>query len=383
MKYDLNKINELKQKKNDLIEKMENIADKALEEKRAFNDDEKSEYEKYETEVRALADTIKKLETEYEKDIANNKDKKEERAAEKAEERAFVAYIRGENIDEELRADSNFTLSDNGAVIPKRILNRIFEEAKERCNVWNDSEKFNIGGTLSLPMYDESDGTITMAYSDEFKKLTSTSGKFKSVDLKGFLAGALTKVSKSLLNNSDFDLFTYIVGKMGEAIADFLEKELIHGTEGKITGLSDIDVVADSVTADNIITLQDSVKQTYQKNSKFIMNSKTKDKVRKLKDNNGQYYLVRDYSRDGSDYTLLGKPVELTDALGDDEIIYGDMTGLKTKVTENASIEILREKFADEHAIGVVAWVEADSKLIEKYKLKAIKPTAAEKTSSK
>lgn len=383
MKYDLNKINELKQKKNDLIEKMENIADKALEEKRAFNDDEKSEYEKYETEVRALADTIKKLETEYEKDIEHNKDKEEDRTTEKAEERAFITYIRGENIDEELRADSNFTLSDNGAVIPKRILNRIFEEAKERCNVWNDSEKFNIGGTLSLPMYDESDGTITMAYSDEFKKLTSTSGKFKSVDLKGFLAGALTKVSKSLLNNSDFDLFTYIVGKMGEAIADFLEKELIHGTEGKIAGLSDIDVVADSVTADNIITLQDSVKQTYQKNSKFIMNSKTKDKVRKLKDNNGQYYLVRDYSRDGSDYTLLGKPVELTDALGDDEIIYGDMTGLKTKVTENASIEILREKFADEHAIGVVAWVEADSKLIEKYKLKAIKPTAAEKTSSK
>jgi hypothetical protein len=39
------------------------------------------------------------------------------------------------------------------------------------------------------------------------------------------------------------------------------------------------------------------------------------------------------------------------------------MSGLAVKVAEDVSIEVLREKFATQHAIGVVAWVEVDSKV--------------------
>lgn len=114
---------------------------------------------------------------------------------------------------EEVRSDVNWTVGDNGAVIPTSVANYILEEVKERCNIWNYATKFVAGGTLTFPKYDESEQQITMAYADEFGKLTSTSGKFTSVSMTGFLAASLTKVSISLINNSQVDLFTYVCGK--------------------------------------------------------------------------------------------------------------------------------------------------------------------------
>ena len=76
-----------------------------------------------------------------------------------------------------------------------------------------------------------------MAYATEFTALTSTSGKFTSISLSGFLAGALTKVSISLVNNSKFDIVSYVIRKMAEAVAEWIENELINGTASKIEGI--------------------------------------------------------------------------------------------------------------------------------------------------
>ena len=38
------------------------------------------------------------------------------------------------------------------------------------------------------------------------------------------------------------------------------------------------------------------------------------------------------------------------------------MSGLATKFVEELELEVLREKYADQHAIGVVAWMEFDAK---------------------
>ena len=39
------------------------------------------------------------------------------------------------------------------------------------------------------------------------------------------------------------------------------------------------------------------------------------------------------------------------------------------KVAENPSVQVLREKFADEHAVGVICWMEVDSKVENKQKI--------------
>ena len=50
-------------------------------------------------------------------------------------------------------------------------------------------------------------------------------------------------------------------------------------------------------------------------------------------------------------------------AAGKTAIYYGDMSGLAVKLSEDVAIEVLREKFATQHAIGVVGWIEIDAKV--------------------
>jgi HK97 family phage major capsid protein len=160
---------------------------------------------------------------------------------------------------------------------------------------------------------------------------------------------------------------------MGESIADFIETEAFNGTESKMTGLSGAEVVGATITGDSLIDLQDSVINAYQKNCRWIMNRKTKNVVRKLKDGQGNYLLERDYASGNGGWTLLGKPVELTDKLEEGDVFYGDYSGLAFKIAENPSIETLREKYAEQHAIGLCAWLEMDCNILVPQKIKRIK----------
>ena len=97
------------------------------------------------------------------------------------------------------------------------------------------------------------------------------------------------------------------------------------------------------------------------------MSPATRTAIRELKDNMGRYLLQDDISLPFGK-SLLGKPIYVTDNMSDigagkTVVYYGDMKGLATKFNENINIEVLREKYATQHAIGVVGWLEFDSKV--------------------
>ena len=98
------------------------------------------------------------------------------------------------------------------------------------------------------------------------------------------------------------------------------------------------------------------------------MNRDTRKKIRKLKDSDGNYILNRAFNEKW-DYELLGKPVycsEKVEKLGTASkpvILYGDFSGLAVKETEEMEIQILLEKFATQHAIGVCGYSELDAKV--------------------
>ena len=357
------------EKRNEKVAEMQSILDKAKEEKRAMTEEEMAQFNALEKEISNLDATI-----EAEKRASNytvtddNKDKSVEERAE-AEERAFANYIRG--VVEE-RADVNLAVGDNGAVIPTSIANKIIKKVYDICPIYQLATRYNVGGTLTIPYYNETTQKIEMAYATEFTDLESTSGKFASIELKGFLAGALTKISKSLINNSQFDIVSFVINAMAEAISRWIENELLNGTTNKIAGLSTVTqtVTAASstaITADELIDLQEAVPDTYQANAIWIMNKATRTAIRKLKDNDGNYILNKDATSKWG-YTLFGKDVYTSDnmptmAAGKTAIYYGDMSGLAVKLSEDVSIEVLREKFATQHAVGVVGWIEIDSKV--------------------
>ena len=366
------KYKQLIEKRNALIEEMEKMVEACETETRAFDEDENKRYEEITKELNDLDATLKAADELDEKrsyQPIEKPDETKDRA--ELEERAFESYIRG-TLDLETRADMNLTKSDNGAVIPSSIANKIIEKVKEMSPLFAMATHYNVGGTLTIPSYDESTQKITMAYATEFTTIDSTSGKFTSISLTGFLAGARSLVSKSLVNNSQFDLVPFVVRKMAEAAAYWIENQLINGTTSKIEGLSKVTASvtaasATAVTADELIDLQETIPDVYQGGCIWMMSKATRTAIRKLKDGQNNYLLNKDAtSRWG--YTLFGKDVYISDnmpdmAAGKRAILYLDPTGLAVKMTETPSVEVLREKYADQHAIGVICWMELDSKV--------------------
>lgn len=366
------KYKQLIEKRNALIEEMEKMVEACETETRAFSEDESKRYEEITKELNDLDATLKAADDLDEKrsyQPIEKPDETKDRA--ELEERAFESYIRG-TLDLETRADVNLTKSDNGAVIPSSIANKIIEKVKEMSPLFAMATHYNVGGTLTIPSYDESTQKITMAYATEFTTIDSTSGKFTSISLTGFLAGARSLVSKSLVNNSQFDLVPFVVRKMAEAAAYWIENQLINGTTSKIEGLSKVAASvtaasATAVTADELIDLQETIPDVYQGGCIWVMSKATRTAIRKLKDGQNNYLLNKDAtSRWG--YTLFGKDVYISDnmpdmAAGKRAILYLDPTGLAVKMTETPSVEVLREKYADQHAIGVICWMELDSKV--------------------
>lgn len=364
---------------------------------RAFTAEEQKTYDAKKAKVEELNATIKSISEARSLDInepvvfaagADGSQKEDRKTAD--EERAFVEYLRSGKAME-LRAegdtpttvptDNNWTPAANGAVIPSSIANKIIEKVKEISPIYALSTKYNVGGTLSIPYYDETDGKIEVAYQEEFSEITASAGKLKSISLNGFLVGALTKVSRSLMNNVQFDILSYVIGKLAEAVALWIDNEVINGTEGKIVGLSSAKNVlttasSTGVSVDELIELQDTVPDVFQPNCIWVMSSKMRSAIRKLKDGDGNLLLNKDATSKWG-YTLFGKPVYISDAIvmakGKPAIYYGDFSGLAVKMTENFNVEVLREQFATQHAIGVVAWLELDSKIENDEKIAVLK----------
>lgn len=375
----------LMERREELRQNMETLVNTADTECRAMTEEETAQFDAAESEIRAIDATIEREERTRGVSNLPAPTDAEERAA--AEESAFVDYVMG--CVSELRAgEQNLTMANNGAIIPTSIADRIVTAVRDRCPILSGATIYRVNGTLKVPVWGKANTThdIAVGYQTEFTELTADSGKFTSVDLSGYLAGALTLIGNSVENNSVFNVTDFIINQMAEEIALFLEKELLNGTSGKATGaLSTPTAVtaasATAITADELIELQAQVKQVYQANACWTMAPETFTSLKKLKDSNGRYLLQDDVTGEFP-YRLLGKPVYLSDnmpklAAGASAVLYGDYSGLSVNLREDISIQVLREKYATQHAIGVVAWFEFDSKVTDSQKLAVLNMKSA------
>ena len=237
MQYRAEELKKLTEQRAELIDKMKAIAAKAETEQRAMDAEEAKTFDELEEQIKALDGTIQRIkkakeagETEESNPAPDGKPEGEEEK-EKEEERAFENYIRG--VVEE-RAETNLTAGENGAVIPSSIANKIIKKVADISPIFAKATRYNIKGNLSIPYYDEETQSITVAFASEFTALTSSSGKYTSIELKGYLAGALTKISKSLINNSQFNIVAEVVKSMAEKIAELkgiTYEEVVEQTE--------------------------------------------------------------------------------------------------------------------------------------------------------
>lgn len=366
------------EKRAELKAAMEALVGKADTENRAMSEEETAQFDAAEAEIRAIDETLDRAQRARNVMTVESPSTVEERAA--AEEKAFADYVLGK-ISELRAGEQNMSMGNNGAIIPTSIANRIIKAVRDRCPILAGATIYNVKGTLKVPVWGKANTThdIAVGYQTEFTDITADSGAFTSIDLGGYLAGALVLIGRSVENNGAFNVVDFIVAQMAEEIATWIEGQLLAGigssaAQGALNTTTAVTAASSTaVTADELIELQASVKQAYQQRACWTMHPTTFTALRKLKDNNGRYLLQDDITGEFP-YRLLGKPVYLSDnmpkmAASAKAILYGDYSGLSVNFRENISIEVLREKYATQHAIGVVAWFEFDSKVTDAQKL--------------
>ena len=372
------------EKRNELVMQMDNLVKVADEETRALNEEETTKFEGLQKEVADIDKTLKLAQEERSLMSVSDGEtpaKTDKKAMAMAEERAFANFLRnGETTfsDTETRSDVNLAKGDNGVLIPTTIAERIVSTVKNIAPILENSDFYDVKGDLVFAVEDEATSKTTCAYVGEFQELESTTNKFKSVVLKGNVVGVLTKVSKSLINNVGFDIVNYVITKVAEAIANFLDNEMLNGST-KIQGLLQARQqvtagAAAALTADDLINLQLTIPQKFRGNGVFIMNPDTFKACAKLKNAQGEYLLNKDITN-GFGYTLLGRPVFESDNMPKittkaKVAVFADLKGYSTKLSsESAEITILKERFATQYAVGVAGYVEIDGKIVEEQRI--------------
>lgn len=365
----------LTEQREDLCNKLQAVLDAAKAEERAMTEEEENLFNELEAKIKAIDATIKAEERarDLSLNVLSNKRKKEveeqnEEEQLDAEERAFVAYIRDNQA--ELRAgEIQLTQGNNGVIVPSRIANKIIVAVRDMVPYLTICDVITTNGKLSVPVYGEdSTNYINADYVDEGKDLTDNVGKFTTIDLTGYVIGALALVSNKLVSNTDIDVVNFIVSRVAESMAEKLEEEFTTGTT-KITGItSSTNVVKAAATAavtyDELVSLKHTLKQRFRRNAIWIMNPETYTAICKLKDGNGRPYFKED------EYMILGCKVHESDSMpkmeaGKKSIVFANPKGYTIKSTKSVEITILREKFATKNMLGIMAYGEYDGKITD------------------
>lgn len=381
--------------RNDKVAKMQGILNTAKKEARGLTAEEKTQFDALEGEVKGIDDTIERAdkvaanyikkapETATPAQAGDVEDKEAYKIREAKERKEF-----GNTLRRLVNAtDTPTTKTDAAVMIPTTVWDHIITKVEDICPIYAWADKFNIKGNFVIPV-DNDEGTLAVDWAEEFTDLVSGSVKLTSIELKGYLAGVLAKISRSLINNTDFDIVGFVEAKIARKIAKFIEKQFLYGTKDKAEGLSKIGedmtvttAAATAITPDELMDVQDLVPDQYQPNARWIMHRATRNVIRKFKDKEGDYMLNRDLTAKWG-YMLLGKEVYTSNnmekiAAGKTVIFYGDFSGLAAKLVESGQIEVLREKYATQHALGLCAWLEFDCKIADTEKIAQLKMKTA------
>ena len=210
-------LKELIEKRNEVATQMKGIVELAKTENRIISEEETNKFNDLEKEIFEIDNTIEKMKKVEDITLLKDEGCKEVEMENKVnqeeiERKAFINYIRDKALNRISNQDANLEAGANGAIVPKTIAKKIITKVYDMSSVLKDATKYNTKGKISIPVYGvNGSNDLNVAYATEFTDLESKVGKFTSVDLDGYLAGALAKLSNSLINNTDIDLENKII----------------------------------------------------------------------------------------------------------------------------------------------------------------------------
>lgn len=386
----MNKILELREKRAKLWESTKAFLDSRRNENGLLSAEDTATYERMEQDVVDLGKEIERLERQAVLDLELSKptssplfntpnntigEEKKGRASDEYK-KAFWNTMRNNSTPEIRNSLKIGTDSEGGYLVPdefeKTLVEGLLEENIFRtlATIINTSS-----GDRKIPVV-ASKGNASWV--DEEAPIPESDDSFGQISIGAFKLATIIKISEELLNDSVFNLESYIAKEFARRIGSAEEEAFLIGNgTGRPTGIfNDTGGAGVGTTAstqstikiDEVIDLFYSLKSPYRKKATFIMNDSTVKEIRKLKDGNGQYIWQPSITA-GEPDTILNRPVKTSSyvpglAAGAKPIAFGDFSYYWIADRQGRSFQRLNELYAVTGQIGFKASQRVDGKLI-------------------
>ena len=286
----MNKIMELRTKRNDLWEKTKSYLEEHRSENGLVEASAVEQYNKMAGEVKALGDEIARLEDQAAFDAqlsqptthpVTNKpmSRKAENVAPTATDEyagAFWNMIRNQGDQFAVRnALSVGEDTEGGYTVPDEFERKLIQ-ALEENNIFRQLATVirTNSGTRKIPIAND---TMEAQWIDEGEEIPETNTKFGQTTLSAYKLGTMIKISNELLHDSAFDLASYIAARFGVCMGNAEERAFFTGDGDKKplgiladVGGAELGVTAeaeDLVTFDEIFDLYYSLKSPYRRSA--------------------------------------------------------------------------------------------------------------------
>lgn len=302
---------------------------------------------------------------------------------------AFWNVLRQKNVSHDVMAALQVgTDSEGGYTVPDEFEHQLIDGLQEENIMRGLVHVISTGsGQHKIPIVASH---ASGSWVEEEGQIPESDDSFDQISLSAYKFATMIRVSRELLNDSAFDLPSYIahefVRRAGAAeeeailVGNGLHKPtgLLHDTLGAQTGVTAAS--ASAITAEELIDLQHSLKSSYRRNACFIMNDATIQAIRKLKDGMGQY-IWQPGLKEGAPDMLFNQRVLTSNYMpligaGEKTILYGDYSYYWLAEREGRSMERLNELYAVTDQVGFKMTERLDGRLILPEAVKVLKMKA-------
>lgn len=379
---------EMREKRAKLWNTMEGFLDTHRNDKGVLSAEDDATYAEMEKDLNDLSNEIRRMERKDAIEAELNKPvnkpitsapEKPEAAAGMKQGRASNAYkedfgrhLRGKTPIHNVLSES--TDQDGGYLVPEEFEDQIITGLDEANVIRSIAKVITTHSERKIPI---AVGHSVATWTAENAAFTESNPTFGQKQIDAFKLTDLIRVSVELLQDSEFDLESYIANEFARAFGIAEEQAFCVGTgTNQPTGIftangGQVGVTAaanNAITADELINLVYALKSSYRRNAKFLMNDATISAIRKLKDGNGVYLWQPSLQAGEPDkllgYDLYTSPYAPVMAAGAYTVAFGDFQNYWIGDRAGRTVQRLNELYATNGQIGYVATERVDGKVI-------------------
>lgn len=286
--------------------------------------------------------------------------------------RAFWNALRGRGVSNVLSEGID---TSGGFLVPEEFANELVQALEEQ-NIFRRIARIvsTSHEKLKVPV---ATAVGTANWMEENDPIPESDSAFGQITLNAYKLGTMMKASTELIEDSAFNIQSYIAQEFARRIGAREEEAFCVGDGiGKPTGIftatgAPVGAAATDaalINFDDVINLYYSLKPPYRINAMFVTNDGVLKLLRKIKDNSGQY-IWQPSVKDGTPDTILGKPVYTSPyvpeiAAGSTPMAFGNFSYYWIADRRDVRFRVLNELYAQNDQVGFFATERVDGKLI-------------------